>query len=146
MSKQLDTLHKYEKEKENIAALSLKEAESDYQGNVQRINSVAEYRLEYMKRLSQRGLEGIDSATYSHFHKFIAKLDHAGERVEIALSQSKALVEQRRNQWMQQRQKVQAVELLKEKQDKKLQLIAARKEQVMFDEIATQQFVRRHAN
>ena len=44
---------------------------------------------------------------------------------------------------MKQRQKVQAVELLKEKQLQKIALKAQREEQKMFDEIATQQFVRR---
>ena len=45
---------------------------------------------------------------------------------------------------MEQRQKVQAVEMLLDAQLKKLNVIKQRQEQKMFDEIATQQFVRRH--
>ncbi|WP_440875599.1 flagellar export protein FliJ [Thalassotalea sp. PLHSN55] len=142
--KQLDTLFKFEKNKENAAAQALQAAEFDYQQNLQRLSSVGEYRLEYMKRLEQRSLIGIDSATYSHFHAFIAKLDHASEQMEIAIKQSKALLEQKKQQWLAQRQKIQAVELLREKQLQLAKIKANKQEQNMFDEIATQQFVRRN--
>ena len=103
-----------------------------------------DYRLEYMKRLSQRSLAGIDSATYSHFHGFIAKLDHAAEQVQVAIKQAKSMLELRKKQWLAQRQKVKAVEHLKEQQLKKVALLAEKREQKMFDEIATQQFIRRN--
>ena len=142
-TKQLDTLLKFERDKEREMTQALQQAELEYQQNLQRLTSVGDYRLEYMKRLEQRSLQGIDSATYSHFHGFISKLDHAAEQVQIAITQSKSLVEQKKALWMKQRQKVQAVELLKEKQLQKMALKAQREEQKMFDEIATQQFVRR---
>ncbi|MFT5755334.1 MAG: flagellar FliJ protein [Alteromonadaceae bacterium] len=142
--KQLNTLYKYEKDKENKAAQQLQAAELDYQQNIQRLESVSDYRLEYMKRLNQRSTTGIDSITFSHFHAFIAKLDNASEQMSIAVEQSKALVVQRKKQWLDQRQKIQAVELLRNKKLKANTLIANKREQLMFDEIATQQFVRRH--
>ena len=96
-----------------------------------------------MKRLNARSLEGIDSATFSHFHAFIAKLDNAAEQVDIAIMQSKSMVEKRKKQWLAQRQKIQAVELLLDKKRSALETKANKLEQKMFDEIATQQFVRR---
>lgn len=141
--KQLDTLYKFELDKEQQAAQALQMAELDFQQNQQRLESVNEYRLEYMRRLSQRSAQGIDSSTYSHFHAFIKKLDNAAEQVKIALRQSKALSEQKKKQWLQQRQKIQAVELLREKKLAALKVIENKQEQKMFDEIATQQFVRR---
>ncbi len=141
--KQLHTLHKYEQSKEKESAQELQKAEFEYQQNLERLKSVSDYRLEYMKRLNARSLEGIDSATFSHFHAFIAKLDNAAEQVDIAIVQSKAMVEKRKKQWFAQRQKIQAVELLLDKKKKALALIANKQEQKMFDEIATQQFVRR---
>lgn len=140
---QLNTLYKYEFDKEQKAAQLLQQAEQDYQQNIQRLQSVADYRLEYMKKLDERSQQGIDSATYTHYHAFVKKLDYAGEQVEIAMKQAKALIQQRKTAWLAQRQKVQAVELLKEKLMAKLAKKAARQEQLMFDEIATQQFVRR---
>ena len=142
--KQLDTLYKYESDREKKAAQQLQMAEHDYQENIMRLQSVGDYRLEYMKRLNQRSMEGIDSATYRHFHAFVAKLDNAAEQVEIAIRQAKSLVEQRRTQWLTQRQKVQAVEHLRAKKLKVMRVKADKQEQKMFDEIATQQFVRRH--
>jgi flagellar FliJ protein len=96
-----------------------------------------------MKRLSQRSTEGIDSATYAHFHKFIAKLDNASEQVEVAIKQAKALVEQSKKKWLAQRQKLQAVEHLRKQKQRILINKANKQEQQMFDEIATQQFIRR---
>lgn len=141
--KQLNTLLKFEHDKEKQAAQTLQKSENDYQQNIVRLNGVAEYRLEYMKRLNQRSIVGIDSATYNHYHAFIAKLDNASEQVQIAVQQAKALVEQSKKVWLKQRQKVQAVEMLRDKKLKKIAILADKKEQKMFDEIATQQFVRR---
>lgn len=141
--KQLNTLLKVESDKEQQAITALQLAEKDYQDNLARLESVGQFRLEYMKRLSQRAETGIDSSTYRHFHAFVAKLDNAAEQVEIAIRQAKALVQQRKQLWQQQRKKVQAVEKLKEKQLALLATKAAKVEQAMFDEIATQQFIRR---
>ena len=141
--KQLNTLHRYEQDKEKSASQALQTAEFEYQQNIERLKSVSDYRLEYMKRLNARSSTGIDSATFSHFHAFIAKLDNAAEQVDIALMQSKAMVEKRRQQWFAQRQKIQAVELLLDKKRQALEIAANKQEQKMFDEIATQQFVRR---
>lgn len=141
--KQLNTLYKFELDKEQKAAQALKAAELDYQQNKERLSGVSEYRLEYMRRLNQRSLEGIDSATYSHFHAFIAKLDNAALQVKVAMHQAQALVETRKKQWLEQRKKIQAVELLRDKKLAALRVVANKQEQKMFDEIATQQFVRR---
>jgi len=142
-TKQLDTLLKFEKNKEQKSAQELQKSEQDYQNNLLRLSSVGDFRLEYMKRVSERSLNGIDSATYGHYHAFIAKLDNASEQVKIAITQAKALLEQRKAQWLAQRRKVQAVEMLRDKQLAKFALVAAKQEQKMFDEIATQQYIRR---
>jgi flagellar FliJ protein len=141
--KQLDTLLKYEKDKEQQAAQKLQHAEHEYQQNIQRLNGVGDYRLEYMKRLNERTLAGIDSATYNHYLAFIAKLDQAAEQVRIAMIQAKALTEQCKSLWLKQRQKVQAVEHLRKIKLKKQAIVEQKNEQKMFDEIATQRFIRR---
>ena len=142
-TKQLDTLLKYEKDNEQRCADQLKIAENEYQQNISRLQGVAEYRLEYMKRLSQRAEQGLDSATYTHYHAFIAKLDTASKQVEIAMQQAKALVDQSKSIWLKQRQKVKAVESLRDKRLQKVAVAADKAEQKMFDEIATQQYLRR---
>jgi len=141
--KQLDTILKFEKDNEQRCADQLKLAENEYQQNMTRLQGVSDYRLEYMKRLSQRAEQGLDSATYSHYHAFISKLDTASEQVEIAMKQAKALAEQSKTLWLKQRQKVKAVELLRDKRLQKIAKAADRTEQKMFDEIATQQYIRR---
>jgi flagellar FliJ protein len=142
-NKQLETLLKFEQSKEELASNTLRNAENDYQDNLIRLQSVADYRLEYMKRLSQRSSMGLDSATYNHYHAFISKLDYASEQVKVAMQQAQALVEQSKQLWLKQRQKVQAVEMLAKKRNLALAIVESKKEQAMFDEIATQQFLRR---
>jgi flagellar FliJ protein len=145
-NKQLETLLKFEHSKEEMAAKTLRNAENDYQQNLIRLQSVADYRLEYMKRLSERSRIGLDSATYNHYHAFISKLDYAAEQVKVAMQQAKALVEQSKSLWLKQRQKVQAVEMLAMKRSIALAKVENKKEQAMFDEIATQQFLRRKSS
>jgi len=142
--KQLETLYKFESEKERNTAQKMQIAENEYQDNLLRLQSVAEYRLEYMKRLEQRSRQGFNSATYRHFHAFINKLDNAAEQVKIAITQSKAMMEKCKKEWLMQRQKVQAVEHLIDKKLKIIQKKADKQEQNMFDELATQQFIRSH--
>lgn len=145
-NKQLETLLKFEHSKEELAANTLRSAENDYQQNLIRLQSVSDYRLEYMKRLSQRSSVGLDSATYNHYHAFISKLDYASEQVKIAMLQAKALVDQSKTLWLKQKQKVQAVEMLAKKRSIALAKVENKKEQAMFDEIATQQFLRRESS
>jgi len=135
-----------EQSKEEKAENALRNAENDYQQNLTRLQSVSDYRLEYMSRLSERTALGLDSATYNHYHAFINKLDNAAEQVKIAMNQAKALVEQSKELWIKQRQKVQAVEMLTDKRNAALMKIESKKEQSMFDEISTQQFLRRKSN
>jgi len=143
---QLTTLLKFEKNKEQEAARKFTVAETEYQENISRLQGVADYRLEYMKRLNQRSMVGIDSSTYNHYLAFIDKLDYASEQVKIAMNQAKSLASHCKSQWFKQRQKVKAVELLLEKRNQQLSIQAIRTEQKMFDEIATQQYIRRRAS
>lgn len=139
----LQLILRFEQDKEQQAANLLRQAEQELQANFQRRQAVADYRLEYMKRLAERSKTGITSATFSHFHAFVGKLDHAAEQVEQAIKQGQQLLQQRKTAWLKQRQKVQSIELLLDKQQQKLQIKQARAEQKLFDEIATQQYVRR---
>lgn len=145
MSKsQLATLYRFEQDKEKAAAEALQKAELEYQQNMERYNSVTQFRLEYMKRLSNLSMEGIDSATYNHYHKFIAKLDYANEQVEIAIRQAKSLSEQKKRSWFAQRRKVQAVEILQKKEKQREEIKESKAEQRMYDEISSQQYIRKH--
>lgn len=143
---QLEVLYRFEQDKEKAAAEALQHAELDYQQNMERYNSVTQFRLEYMKRLDGLSMQGIDSATYNHYHKFIAKLDYANEQVEKAIRQAKSLAEQKKRAWFAQRKKLQAVEILQKKEKERALIKQNRMEQRMYDEISTQQYIRKHAD
>lgn len=140
---QLDVLYRFEQDKEKIAAEALQRAEVEYQQNMERYKSVSQFRLEYMKRLDSLSLQGIDSATYNHYHKFIAKLDYANEQVETAIKQAKASAKQKKLAWFAQRKKLQAVEILQKKEKEREVVKQNRIEQRMYDEISSQQYIRK---
>jgi flagellar FliJ protein len=144
MTKQLETLLTIEQNKVQRLADELRQAEHTWQQHKLRLNNVGQYRLEYMKQLMERCKQGIDSATYNHFHAFVSKLDNAAEQLQIAIAQAKALVDQKKQAWRKQQQRVKSIELLIEKKQQQYQVILQRKEQKMFDEIANQAYVRRN--
>lgn len=141
---QLDVLYRFEQDKEKAAAEALQRAEVDYQQNMERYKSVSQFRLEYMKRLDSLTIQGIDSATYNHYHKFIAKLDYANKQVETAINQAKALTKQKKLAWFTQRKKLQAIEILQKKAKEREVIKQNRIEQRMYDEISSQQYIRKN--
>ncbi|MGB0936164.1 MAG: flagellar export protein FliJ [Colwellia sp.] len=142
-TKQLETLLKFELDRESRAAQKLSEAEQQVNENTGRLSAVSAYRLEYMKQLSARSIEGIDSMTYNHYLAFVSKLDHAAEQVKIAMHQAKALSEHCKKLWLQQKRKVQMVEHLLAKRQQKIIKKSEQLEQKLFDEMASQQFQRK---
>jgi flagellar FliJ protein len=140
---QLETLLKFEKGREQRAAQKLSEAEADYQQNINRLADVGNYRLEYMKQLSARSIKGIDSMTYNHYLAFVSKLDNAAAQVKIAMNQAQVLTEHSKKLWLDQKKKVQVVEILIAKRHKKIALRDQQREQKLFDEMASQQFQRK---
>ncbi len=144
MSKsQLDVLYRFEQDKEKLAAEALQQAELEYKQNMERYKSVSQFRLEYMKRLDGLSKSGIDSATYNHYHKFIAKLDYANKQVETAINQARASAKQKKTAWFDQRKKLQAVEILQKKAKEREVIKQNRIEQRMYDEISSQQYIRK---
>lgn len=141
----LALLLKFEHDKETQAANVLHYAQQHYQQNVQRLQGISDYRLEYMKQLSQKGETGVGSNTFRHYHNFLAKLDQVAKQQMQAIESSRKVVEQRKNQWLAQRQKVQSIEMLIDKNRQKMQLKIDREEQKMYDEIASQKYIRQQA-
>lgn len=142
-TKQLETLLKFEQDRERRATKKLSEAEQQVKENMGRLSAVSSYRLEYMKQLSARSLKGIDTMTYNHYLAFVSKLDNAAEQVKIAMHQAQALSEHSKKNWLEQKRKVQMIEHLLDKRHQKISRKSQQQEQKLFDEMASQQFQRR---
>lgn len=144
-NKQLELLVKVQLEREEklqanfVQALQFtRQAEQKYQG-------LADYRTDYIQQSQQQGSMGLQSRQYNQFVSFIAKLDLALQQQAQQIQQAKAVLEQRRQQWLAMQKKRKALEYLLEQQKQQAMKKAARTEQLLQDEVAMQQFVRRQS-
>lgn len=144
-NKQLEMLVRVQKDREEkleaqfVQAMQFsRQAEQKYQG-------LADYRTDYIVQSQQQGSVGLESRQYSQFIRFIAKLDQALEQQATAIQQAQSVVEQRREQWLAMQKKRKAIEYLLEQEQLQQARKADRAEQVLLDEVATQQFVRRQS-
>lgn len=140
--RQLETLFQIEQNKEKTYATDLSSAQSFYQSNVQKLKEVESYKLDYLKQLQQRGSDGLAGGNYMHFQRFIVQLDEGIAAQNNAVDVAKQVVEQRRNIWLEQRAKTQAVESVLNAKKAKKQLYMNKLEQAENDEFALQKFVR----
>lgn len=142
-TKQLELLARVQKDREEkleaqfVQAMQfMRQAEQKYQG-------LADYRTDYIVQSQQQGAAGLESRQYSQFVRFIAKLDQALEQQAQQIHQAQSVVEQRREKWLAMQKKRKAIDYLLERQQLELDRKAAKAEQLLLDEVATQQFVRR---
>ena len=139
---QLQALLKIESEKEQSAAKELKEAQSYFQANQNKLEQVRSYKLDYLKKLQTMAGQGVAGGNYQHYQRFIVQLEQGIEAQLNIVDTAKQVVEQRKTSWLERKAKVKAVETLLSKKDKEYQYIADRKEQMEIDELATQKFIR----
>ncbi|MCH8537509.1 MAG: flagellar export protein FliJ [Alkalimonas sp.] len=144
-NKQLELLVRVQKDREEkleaqfVQAMQFsRQAEQKYQG-------LADYRTDYIVQSQQQGAVGLESRQYSQFIRFIAKLDQALEQQATEIQQAQSVVEQRREQWLAMQKKRKAIEYLLEQEQRQQARKADKAEQVLLDEVATQQFVRRQS-
>ena len=109
----------------------------------QKYDGLASYRTDYVRQSQQRGAQGMPSRQFNQYLNFITKLDQALEQQNRQILQAKKVVEQRRLAWLDMQKKRKALELLIEKERQTMAVKAARAEQKLFDEIASQQYFRR---
>lgn len=145
VNKQLELLVRVQKDREEkleaqfVQAMQFsRQAEQKYQG-------LADYRTDYIVQSQQQGAVGLESRQYSQFIRFIAKLDQALEQQATEIQQAQSVVEQRREQWLAMQKKRKAIEYLLEQEQRQQARKADKAEQVLLDEVATQQFVRRQS-
>ena len=134
MSKQLERLAEFEREKEQREARYYQQAQQNVNQQKQKLTSLEQYRIDYIKGIQQTGQSGVTATYYQQHLSFVGKLDKAC-RAQMA-------ADQRKQMWLKQQQKVKAVTLLLDKKKLAQQKKEAKAEQAMMDEFATQRFFR----
>lgn len=144
---QLQTVIKVERDREDKAAQALKMAEGNVQQQKQKLSSLQQYRLDYVRQIQQSGKQGgVDARDYHQHLQFVGKLDKAIQQQMQIISQAHLVVDQRRRQWLEQQKRRKAVDVLIEKKQAEAAVTANRREQDMLDEFANQRFLRSKTN
>lgn len=143
---QLELLLKIESDKEQELARDMQSAQSYLASCEQKLKEVLSYKLDYLKRMQDMGVKGVEGSSYQHYQRFIVQLEDGIRKQYEVINMAKEVVEQRRTAWLEQQKSVKAVELVLERKRLKQQAIKDKQEQVMADEFATQKFIRNRAS
>ncbi len=140
---QLLVLKKIESDKEQQAITAMQSAQAYLQSNEAKLREVQSYKLDYLKRMQERGVTGIGGASYQHYQRFIVQLDQGISAQANVVDIAKQVVEQRKQEWFMQKNKVKAVDTLLTKKAQERQQRIDKYEQNQSDEFASQQYIRR---
>ena len=140
--RQLLTVLKVEQNKEEQASRALQLAQSNVQQQQQKLNSLDQYRLNYLREMQDNARQGLGAKDYTQHLAFIGKLDLAIVQQTKILAQARGVEQQRKQQWLAQRQRRMSVEFLLDKKRQEIAKKEAKAEQAMLDEFATQKFFR----
>ena len=130
-------------EKEKLAARQLAEATQATTKQVQQLTLLQEYRLDYLRQLSERGKSGLGAASYSQLQQFLTRLDTLVIQQEYRLSQHRKAEEERRQQWLDLRQRHEALVWLMKQREQQALRKREKLEQKAADEWVVQQWARR---
>lgn len=135
--KQLNLVANIEAEKEQNLLQQHQQAKQHLFENQQKLSALEQYRLDYLNLIKQKASEGLAAKALIQHQSFVAKLDKACEQQIGIINQATLVVEQRKNQWLTQKSKAQAIVKLMQKQSHKHQQLADKQEQKLFDELAS---------
>lgn len=127
---------------EHKASLALNNARIELDNYYQQLQQIEQYRLDYCKQLTARGLDGLTASSYSHLQQFLGSLDETLAKQKAAGAQFEEQVEKCSEYWNEMRKKRQSIEWLLEKKQAERQAQLDKQEQKMMDEFATLQFAR----
>lgn len=123
--------------------LELRQARSAQDALAQQMKQLQAYRLDYVQQAQQQSGSVLNISKFQQFNYIIAKLDASISQHLQKQQQAEQQVAEKQQIWMAARQRQQALKLLIENTEKKLQTERSRREQRNLDEYATQLFVRR---
>ena len=94
MSKQLERLAEFEKEKEQREARFYQQAQLNVNQQKQKLSSLEQYRVDYIKGIQQTGQSGVTATYYQQHLSFVGKLDKACEQQMHIIRQAKVAADQ----------------------------------------------------
>lgn len=122
--------------RENEAAEAYSRARQALEQQKTQLQELVRYRGEYRLRFEEVGRTGMTGAQLQQMHRFLTQLDRAIEQQQRSLVTAERLCEQRQNSWNQARGKKKAVDKVVDRYRQQEELVDARREQKVIDEMA----------
>jgi len=98
-SQRFSTLAELAKNKEQAAAIALGTSNRVYAENIQKLESLKQYRIDYLQRFSDDGRQGMGVTAMQTYQKFIAGLEQAIREQQVKILESKEQCEQLKKIW-----------------------------------------------
>lgn len=133
---QLQLVVSIEGKKESALARQYQQAKDHLFNNQQKLSALEQYRLDYLKLIRQKASEGLQAKALIQHQSFVGKLDKACEQQIHVINQAVLVSQQRKEQWLKQKAKAEAVAKFIDKQVIKQQLAESKQEQKLFDELS----------
>lgn len=106
------------------------------------LNTLCEYRVEYMARLNECMDQGIDAVALQDYWRFLDSLDRAIENAKQSLQVQAKRVTSRQEDWQVEQRRLMSFNTLASRRSAQIQKAEQRKEMRQQDEIASNLFLR----
>lgn len=126
------------------AARQLAQLSKERQEAEQQLDALHGYRKDYAERLQQVSQSGLTASNYHNFRQFIATLDEAISQQNKIVAQLDQKLEQGKQRWFDHKRQLTSYETLLSRQEQERIQRDNRKEQIMTDELSSNQFRRHH--
>lgn len=141
----LDTLIELARGKTDDAARRLGLLQSAQLDAKQKLALLIQYRQDYLAQLQTLMQQGASTSQWFNYQDFLATLDGAIAQQRAIAQQAAVRLEQGRNDWQQNKRRLNSFDTLAERAQRQAQMVQAKREQRDSDERAARQFFVRRA-
>jgi flagellar FliJ protein len=142
-SKRLKPIRKLAQNKEKNAAQELGHALEIQKHELNKLEQLKQYRIEYLDQMQVKVNQGVTGATLQQYHQFLNKLDLAISQQNNVVEQCVTQLETTKAHWQSKRSEAKAISQVMDKMAVKEQQVKDKKESNQTDEMSTQAFLRR---
>lgn len=134
------------REQTNEAGRQLNKLVNERQGASQQLDTLKNYRQDYVERLNQAGQTGMTASNYRNFTRFLDTLDEAIVQQNKLMDHLDHHIDVSKDTWQASQRRLHSYETLQMRQHKQHLQAEARREQLTTDELSTQLYHRRRSN
>lgn len=132
----LDILINLAQDKLDEAGRSLAELSNQRRNAQGQLDTLDNYRIDYTEKLQTTTANGVSSANYHNFRRFIGTLDEAISQQNNIIAQIDINLADSRKRWHEEKRRLNSYETLKARQQRQLEYAEQRREQRASDEIS----------